>query len=147
MLLHSVVAAFIGTGLMTISSTTEQQWVGRDPSVAPGLAAAKLLRPIGVREVKGRALDLLATWTHWVYGTLWGIGFWVLVDPFGLPLVVAGVVFLLLVWGAEQVHLPVLGVAPWPWKWGLKANLIDLWHHFVYAGGTTVAWALIDVVR
>ena len=147
MLLHAILAAFIGAGLMTVSSTTEQNWVGRDPSVVPGLATAKLLRPFGVDEVKGRALDVLATWTHWVYGTLWGVVFWVLIDPVGLSLGIAGVLFFLIVWGAEQIHLPVLKLAPWPWKWGLKANLTDLWHHVVYAGGTTGAWALIDLVR
>ncbi|HEX6206783.1 MAG TPA: hypothetical protein VF058_00335 [Actinomycetota bacterium] len=145
MVLHGILAAFIGTGLMTISSTTEMQWAGREASVAPGLATAKLLRPFGVREVKGRALDLLATWTHWVYGTLWGLALWALVGPAGLPLWAAGIAFFFLVWGAEQIHLPVLGIAPWPWKWGLKANLTDMWHHIVYAAGATGAWALIDV--
>lgn len=145
MLAAAIVAAFAGTGLMTISSTTEMQWVGREPSVAPGLATAKLLRPLGVREVKGRALDLLATWTHWVYGTLWGFVFWALVDPAGLPLALAALVFFLIVWGAEQIHLPLLGIAPWPWKWGLKYNLIDMWHHLVYAGGTAAAWGLISL--
>jgi hypothetical protein len=144
-MLRAILAAFVGTGLMTISSTTEMQWVGREPSVAPGLATAKLLRPFGVREVKGRALDLLATWTHWVYGTLWGFALWALVGPVGLSIGVAGVLLFLLVWGAEQIHLPVLGIAPWPWKWGWKANLTDMWHHIVFAGGTAVAWALIGV--
>jgi hypothetical protein len=127
--LQGILAAFIGTGHMTIgtghmtiSSTTEMQWAGREASVAPGLATAKLLRPLGVREVKGRALDILATWTHWVYGTLWGFALWALVGPAGLPLWAAGIAFFFLVWGAEQVHLPLLGAAPLPWEVGAEGQ-------------------------
>ncbi|MBI4260410.1 MAG: hypothetical protein HY658_07575 [Actinobacteria bacterium] len=147
MLLRGILAAVVGTVFMTLSSTSEQYWVGRQPSVVPGQATARLLRPFGIKEVKGRALDLLAYWTHWVYGTLWGVLFWALVDPAGLPLGLAGVVFFLAVWGAEQIHLPVLKLAPWPWKWGLKYNLIDAWHHVTYAGGTVLGWHLIGLVR
>lgn len=146
MLLRAILAAVFGTVLMTLSSTSEQYWVQREPSVVPGLATARLLRPLGVTEVKGRALDLLAYWTHWVYGALWGFLFWTLVDPLGLPLGAAGVAFFLAVWGAEQVQLPVLQLAPWPWKWGLKYNLIDAGHHVVYAGGTVLGWQLLGLV-
>lgn len=143
MLLHAILAATFGTVAMTLSSTTEMYWVGRDPSVVPGLAVAKLLRPLGVREVKGRALDILSYWTHWVYGALWGVVFWALVGPAGLPLAGAAPLFFLIVWGAEQLHLPLLRLAPWPWKWGLRYNLIDAWHHVVYVAGTTAGWLLI----
>jgi hypothetical protein len=74
------------------------------------------------------------------------VAFWVLIDPLGLPLAVTSVVFFLVVWGAEQIHLPLLGIAPWPWTWGLKHNLIDAWHHVVYAAGTVVGWMLIGSV-
>ena len=56
MLLRAILAAVIGTVAMTLSSTTEMQWVERPASVVPGLATAKLLRPFGIKEVKGRAL-------------------------------------------------------------------------------------------
>jgi hypothetical protein len=146
MFLQAILATVLGTVAMTLSSTTEMQWTERPPSVAPGLAVARLLRLFGIDEVKGRALDILATWVHWVYGALWGVAFWVLIDPLGLPLAVTGVVFFLVVWGAEQVHLPLLGIAPWPWTWGLRYNLIDAWHHVVYAAGTVVGWMLIGSV-
>jgi len=114
MLLRAILAAVLGTVVMPLSSTTEMQWVQRPASVVPGLATAKLLRPFGIRELKGRALDILATWAHWGYGTLW-----------------------------EQVELPVLGLAPWPWKWGLRYNAIDAWHHLAYAAGAVAGWALL----
>jgi hypothetical protein len=146
MLLQAILAAVLGTVVMTLSSTTEMQWVQRSPSVVPGLATVKLLRPFGVREVKGRALDLLSTWTHWGYGAVWGVVFWVLLDPLGLPVAAAGVLLFFIVWLMEQIELPVLGLAPWPWKWGLRYNAIDAWHHLIYAGGAVAGWVLLGQV-
>jgi hypothetical protein len=143
MLLQAILAAVFGTMVMTLSSTTEMQWVQRPASVVPGLATARLLRPFGVREVKGRALDILSTWSHWGYGTLWGIALWTLLGPLGLCLAAAGVLLFGIVWLTEQVELPLLGLAPWPWKWGLKYNAIDAWHHLAYASGTVAGWLLL----
>jgi hypothetical protein len=58
MFVRAILAAVIGTVAMTLSSTTEMQWVERPASVVPDLATAKLLRPFGIKEVKGRALDI-----------------------------------------------------------------------------------------
>jgi hypothetical protein len=143
MLLRAILAAVLGTVVMTLSSTTEMQWVQRPASVVPGLAAAKLLRPFGIPEVKGRALDILATWAHWGYGTLWGVAFWALLGPTGLPVAAAGVLLFVIVWLTEQVELPVLGLAPWPWKWGLRYNATDAWHHLAYAAGAVAGWVLL----
>jgi hypothetical protein len=57
--------------------------------------------------------------------------FWLLVEGAALSLAVAGLLFLLIVWGAEQVELPLLRIAPPSWKWGATEVLIDLWHHLV----------------
>jgi hypothetical protein len=143
MLLRAVLAAVVGTVVMTLSSTTEMQWVQRPASVVPGLATVRLLRPFGVREVKGRALDILGTWTHWGYGALWGVALWALLGPAGLPVAAAGVLLFFIVWLTEQVELPVLGLAPWPWTWGLRYNAIDAWHHLAYAAGAVAGWALL----
>jgi len=86
--------------------------------------------------LEGRALDILSTWSHRLYGAAWGLVLWLLVVVAGLPIAVAGVAFFLVVWLTEQIELPVLGIAPWPWKWGLKENLIDAGHHVAYAAGT-----------
>lgn len=146
MLLQAILAAVFGTVVMTLSSTTEMQWVQRPASVVPGLASAKLLRPFGVREVKGRALDILSTWTRWAYGALWGVALWALLGPLALPVVAAGVLLFFIVWLTEQIEPPMLGLAPWPWKWGLKYNVIDAWHHLAYAGGAVAGWLLLGQV-
>lgn len=91
MLLRAILAAAFGTVAMTLSSTTEMQWVGRPASVAPGLAFARLLSFVGVPEIKARALDILATWVHPLYGAWWGVVFWLLIGVAGLPLAATGV--------------------------------------------------------
>jgi hypothetical protein len=146
MLLRAILAAVIGTVAMTLSSTTEMYWRERPASVVPGLAAAKLLRIVGIQEVKGRALDILSYWTHWLYGAAWGVVFWLLVDMAGLGLAAAGIAFFFIVWLTEQVELPALGLAPPGWTWGAKAVAIDLWHHTAFAAATVAGWVLLGVV-
>lgn len=145
MLLQALLSTFMGTAAMTVSSTVEMDARGRDPSTAPGRAANRLLGLVGVPELKGPPLHVLSDVTHWLYGAAWGVLFWLLVDGAGLSLAVAGLLFLLIVWGTEQVQLPLLGIAPQSWKWGATEVLIDLWHHLVYAAATVAAWVLIDV--
>ena len=145
-LLHALLAAVIGTVAMTLSSQTEMHWRGRAASVVPGKATNKLLSIFGVPELEGRALNILADWTHWGYGTAWGVVFWLLVSKAGLPLVGAGAVYFLIVWIVEQVQLPLLNIGvPPSWTWGIKENLIDAIHHIVYAGGTVLGYWLVSL--
>ncbi|MCI0344723.1 MAG: hypothetical protein L0221_04655 [Chloroflexi bacterium] len=142
-MLQAILAAVIGTVVMTLSSTTEMQFRGRAASTAPGRAANKVLHFVGVPILEGRALEIFSTWVHWLYGAAWGVAFWFLAVVLGLPIGVAGVAFFFLVWLTEQVELPVLGIAPWPWKWGARENLIDAGHHLAYAAGTVAGWLLL----
>jgi hypothetical protein len=145
MLLQALLSTFMGTAAMTVSSTVEMDARGRDPSTAPGRAANRLLGLVGVPELKGPPLHVLSDLTHWLYGTAWGVVIWLLVEGAGLSLAVAGLLFLLIVWGTEQAELPLLGIAPPSWKWGATEVLIDLWHHLVYVAATVGAWVLIDL--
>ncbi|MGH2654107.1 MAG: hypothetical protein ACRDHV_07130 [Actinomycetota bacterium] len=145
MLLRALLSAFMGTAAMTLSSTVEMDARGREPSTAPGRAANRLLRLVGVPELKGPPLHVLSDVTHWAYGTAWGVVFWLLVDVAGLSLPTAGPLFFLIVWGTAQVQLPLLGIAPPSWRWGIKEVLIDLWHHVVYAAATVGGWVLVRV--
>jgi uncharacterized membrane protein YagU involved in acid resistance len=145
MLVRALLSAFMGTAAMTLSSTVEMDARGRDPSTAPGRAANKLLGLVGVPELKGPPLHVLSDVTHWVYGTVWGLAFWLLVDVAGLSLTAVGPLFFLIVWGTAQVQLPLLGIAPPSWRWGTTEVLIDLWHHVVYAAATVGGWVLVGV--
>lgn len=146
MLLQAILAAVIGTVVMTLSSTTEMQFRGRAASTAPGRAVNKVLHLVGVPILEGRALEILSTWSHWLYGAGWGVAFWLLAVVLGMPIAAAGLAFFLVVWLTEQIELPVLGIAPWPWTWGLKENLIDAGHHVAYAAGTVGGWVLLSAL-
>ncbi len=145
MLLRAILSAALGTVGMTLSSTTEMKLRGRPESTAPGQAANKILRLVGVPHLEGKAFEVLSTWTHWIYGMAWGVVFWLLIDIADLPLAAAGIAFFFIVWIAEQIQLPLLGVAPPPWRWGIRENVIDAWHHVAYAVTTVVAWVLIGI--
>lgn len=144
-LLRSLLAGLIGAAAMTLSSTTEMVLRRRPPSDAPGQAGNKLLGLFGVRPRRGSELELLGTWVHWIYSTVWGVVLWVLVDPGlgGLGLALAGPLFFVIVWGIALIGLPILGLAPQFWRWGRREVAIDAWHHAVYAAGVVGGWWLI----
>jgi hypothetical protein len=135
-----LVAGFIGTAAMTASSTVEARLRGRAPSNAPARATAKVL---GIKEfeddvAEARFNDL----SHWGYGTSWGVlrG---LLDAFGLSPRAATAAHGAAIYGAAQVTLPALEVAPPSVFWGKEEVAIDAFHHLVYATATGVAYELL----
>ena len=133
-------AGLLGTVAMTISSTAEMKIRGRPASNAPAVAAGKVL---GVEPKDEEGEARFSTLVHWGYGTGWGIvrG---LVGTAGLEGPAAAAAHFGAVWGAEQVMLPALNVAPPFWTWGAKEVGIDAFHHLVYATATSVAYSILD---
>jgi hypothetical protein len=139
-----IVAGFLGTAAMTVSSTIEARLRHRAASSAPARATAKAL---GIREfdsdlAKARFNDL----SHWGYGTGWGIVRGVVgaagVSP-GKATAAHGAV----VWGSAAATLPALEVAPPFVFWGREEIAIDLFHHAVYAVATGLAYELVAAGR
>jgi hypothetical protein len=135
-----LVAGFIGTAAMTASSTLEARLRGRAASSAPARATAKVL---GIKEfedevAKARFNDL----SHWGYGTGWGVvrG---LLDAIGLSPKAATAAHGAAIYGAAQITLPALEVAPPAIFWSKDEIAIDAFHHAVYAGATGLAYSLI----
>jgi hypothetical protein len=135
-----LVAGFAGTAAMTISSTLEAKLRGRAPSSAPARATTKML---GIKEfeddiAKARFNDL----SHWGYGTGWGVvrG---LLGATGLTPKAATAAHGAAIYGAAQVTLPALDVAPPAIFWGPDEIAIDAFHHAVYATATGLAYQLI----
>lgn len=147
MLLRGILAGVIATVFMNLSSETEMHLRGRAASTTPGRATNKLLHLVGVPLLEGKPLQVLSTWTHYVYGAAWGVLLWALFVPAGLPVAAVLPLFLLGVWMTEQIQLPALGLTPPSWKWGAKEVAIDLWHHVSYASGAVVGWVLIGLAR
>lgn len=125
---------------MTLSSTLEMKLRGRPASSAPADAAAKVLgvEPKGEKE-KARFANIV----HWGYGTSWGAERG-LIGAAGFEGTRAGAAHFGAIWGAEQVMLPTLGVAPPFWEWGVKEVAIDAFHHLVYVTATGAAYSLLN---
>jgi hypothetical protein len=138
---RGLVAGFAGTAAMTISSTLEAKLRGRASSSAPARATAKLL---GIKEfeddvAQARFNDL----SHWGYGTSWGIlrG---LLGAAGLSPKAATAAHGAAIYGAAQVTLPALEIAPPSAFWPKEEIAIDALHHLVYATATGMAYELIS---
>jgi hypothetical protein len=136
-----LVAGFAGTAAMTVSSTLEARLRGRAASSAPARATAKVL---GIKEfdsplAQARFNDI----SHWGYGTGWGIVRGVLAAA-GLTPRAATAAHGAAIYGAAQVTLPVLEIAPPVVFWPKQEIAIDAFHHAVYAAATGLAYALID---
>lgn len=136
-----LLAGFVGTAAMTVSSSLEARIRHRAASSAPARATTKVL---GIKEFEddiaaARFNDL----SHWGYGTGWGMvrG---LLAALGLSPKAATAAHGAAVWGSAQVTLPALEVAPPFVFWGKKEVAIDLWHHTVYTVATGLAYRLID---
>jgi hypothetical protein len=139
-----LVAGFLGTAAMTVSSTIEAKLRGRAASSAPARATAKAL---GIETfendlAKARFNDL----SHWGYGTGWGVvrG---LLGATRLPAAKATAAHGAAVWGSAAVTLPALDVAPPFVFWGREEVAIDLFHHAVYAVATGLAYELVAAGR
>lgn len=139
-----LVAGFVGTAAMTISSTLEARIRQRAASSAPARATAKVL---GIKEFEddiaaARFNDL----SHWGYGTGWGVvrG---LLGATGMPPKAATAAHGAAIWGSAQMTLPLLEVAPPIVFWPKKEIAIDLFHHGVYTVATGLAYRLIDARR
>ena len=123
-----------------ISSTLEAKLRGRAPSSAPARATAKVL---GIKEfdselAHARFNDL----SHWGYGTGWGVvrG---LLGAAGMSPKAATLAHGAAIYGAAQITLPALDVAPPSIFWGAREVAIDAFHHAVYAAATGAAYAVI----
>ena len=135
-----LVAGFAGTAAMTLSSTLEAKLRARAASSAPARATTKVL---GIKEfeddiAKARFNDL----SHWGYGTGWGVvrG---LLGATGMTPKAATAAHGAAIYGAAQVTLPALDVAPPAIFWPKEEIAIDAFHHAVYATVTGVAYELI----
>ena len=136
-----LVAGFAGTAAMTISSTLEARLRNRAPSSAPARATAKVL---GIKEfedeiAKARFNDL----SHWGYGTSWGVLRGLLAAT-GMSPKAATAAHGAAIYGAAQVTLPALEVAPPSIFWGPGEIAIDAFHHAVYAAATGLAYELLS---
>src|SRR5919199_5945516 len=133
-------AGLAGTAAMTVSSTVEARLRGRAPSSAPARATAKML---GIKEFEDDHAQ--ARWndlSHWGYGTGWGVLRGLLAAT-GVSPKAATIAHGAAIYGAAQVTLPALEIAPPAIFWGKDEIAIDAFHHAVYAAATGFAYQLV----
>jgi hypothetical protein len=135
-----LVAGLAGTAAMTVSSTLEARLRGRAPSSAPARATAKVLGITAFETDVDRARfnDL----SHWGYGTAWGVVRGLLASA-GLRGRAATAAHGAAIYGAAQVTLPALDIAPPAVFWGAEEVAIDALHHAVYATATGMTYELL----
>jgi hypothetical protein len=139
---RGLLAGFVGTLAMTLSSTIEMRLRGRPGSDTPAKAAETVLE---VRPRSEAAHERLSNLVHLGYGTAWG-GVRGALDAIGLRGPVASIVHFALVWPAALVLLPSLRVAPPPTEWGGTELAIDATHHVVYAGAVGATYEALDAL-
>lgn len=133
-------AGALGTAAMTGSSTLEQKLRDRDASSAPADAAGKVL---GVQPRDPAGAARFASVVHWSYGTSWG-ALRGMIAAAGLRGAKANLAHFAAVWGAAQVMLPALDVAPPLSQSPPHEIAIDAFHHLVYATATGAAYAALE---
>ena len=138
---RGLVAGLAGTAAMTISSTVEAKLRGRAPSSAPARATTKVLGIAAFED--DRAAARFSDLSHWGYGTGWGVVCGLL-SALGLSPRAATVAHGAAVYGAAQVTLPALDIAPPAIFWPKEEIAIDAFHHAVYAVATGGAYALLE---
>jgi hypothetical protein len=139
-----LLAGFAGTAAMTVSSTVEARLRNRPASSAPARATAKVL---GIKEFESdRAQARFNDLSHWSYGTGWGAVRGLLAAA-GLSPRAATAAHGAAIYGAAQVTLPVLEIAPPVIFWPKAEIAIDAFHHAVYTAATGLAYQLIDATR
>lgn len=136
---RGLVAGFVGTVAMTLSSTLEATLQGRGDSDTPARAVAEVLGIESFRDdaAKGRVNQ----WAHWGYGI--GLGTMRgLLGLTGLGRNATDVAFHGAVLGAEQTMVHTLDLAPPITQWGAREVATDLTHHTVYSLATngTYRW-------
>lgn len=123
---------------MTLGQLLEQKFTGREASRTP---ARGFERATGMEPEDDASEERLSYATHWAYGTSLGPGLLVLrqVDePARTALFFAGVWSLAL--ALESFANPDEPVT----QWGARALAVDLGHHVIYAGATSLAFALLQ---
>ena len=139
-----LMAGFAGTAAMTVSSTVEAKLRGRAASSAPARATAKML---GIKEFEDdRSSARFNDLSHWGYGTGWGVVRGLLAAT-GMSPKAATAAHGAAIYGAAQVTLPALEIAPPAVFWPKEEIAIDAFHHAVYAAATGAAYELIAGAR
>jgi len=140
-LARGVAAGAVGTAVMTGAQLAYYKAMDVEPSTTPAEVAKRVISGVLQREVSEDKTSTLNNAMHWLYGTGWGALFGLAAagrEP-GL-----GVGFALTVWGASQVELPAMGLAPPIWESDPKSLAPDVGFHVVYGVAVATAYKALS---
>jgi hypothetical protein len=141
-LARGVAAGAAGTAAMTAAQTAYYKAVGAESSTTPAEVGKRVIRGVLQREVSDEQTDTLNNAMHWLYGTGWGALFGLAAAGRRPGL---GIGFALTVWGASQVELPAMKLAPPIWE-NLDPKVLgpDIGFHLVYGVAVATAYKAIS---
>lgn len=135
-----LVAGLAGTAAMTVAQKIAMKVQDRSPSKVPAEAVEKVLH---FEPESEQTEQRLANVTHWVYGASWGMARGLL-SELRVPRALAGPLHLGLVWGAQAIILPRMGLSkPVAEQPGAQVAE-DVTLHGVYATVTDLSWRLLN---
>jgi hypothetical protein len=127
-----IVAGFVGTVVMTAAQMVEMKITGRKASDTPYKAVKKIF---GIEAKTEDDKELLSNFTHFAYGTIWGVPRGVL-TVFGVNGIAGTTAHFAGIWGTEITALPSMDVIEPVTTWTPKAITSDALFHGVYAVAT-----------
>ncbi len=141
---RGVVAGAAGTALMTAAQTAYYKYTGSESSSTPAEVGERVIEGVLQREVPVSE-DALNQGMHWAYGTSMGVPFGIVAGSRREPASVlgSGIAFGIAAWGASQVELPAMKLAPPPWEYSASSLATDVGFHLVYGLGTALAFRLL----
>jgi hypothetical protein len=133
---RGVIAAVAGTGAMTLSSSLEMKIRGREPSMVPADAAAKVL---GIRPRSERSKKWLGTAAHLASGLALGL-LRPVIGAAGVREPAASAFYFWITWSPDLIAVPAMRLAPPPWRWGPAEIMISGAHHLMFTAGASLAY-------
>lgn len=128
----SLAAGFLGTVVMTIGQEIQIRVTKRPISYTPAIAFFKIFR-LDFDALSSRVKGVASYAVHFVYGTAWGFPLALLYLAGFTDFIPTLIVYFLIVWVQGLTVVWLLRIAGPPWKWGLKANLMEFFFKALYA--------------
>lgn len=133
----TLVAGFLGTIVMTLGQVFEMRLTGRTGSFSPAIAFSKVFG-IDFEALTEKNKTVLNYGAHFLYGTVWAVPFVLLLLAGFTNYLSMLLVYFLIVWVQGMLVVPLLGIAPPPWRWGVGSLSKDGMHHLIYALATSL---------
>lgn len=142
MLINALIAGFLGTVLMTISQYIEIVITKRKASNSPAMAFSKVFK-IDFNKLSDKTKTALTYSIHFTYGTVLALVVYVLY-LIGLQNTIYLVIAYSLITVVQGwIVIPLSGIGPSFWKWGVSSVLKDAFHHLVLAISTVLIFLIL----